>query len=68
MSAYFVKAAVLSDGAIFPNIVVITDIDEATCEVVVLELLGGVVLGLAGGGTVEDEITDTKHPTPILAV
>ena len=58
MSAYFVKAAVLSDGAIFPNIVVITDVDEATSQVVVLELLGGVVLGLAGGGTVDDDEAD----------
>ena len=58
MSAYFVQAAVLSDGAIFPNIVVITDVDEATSQVVVLELLGGVVLGLASGGTVNDDEAD----------
>ena len=57
MSAYFVKAAVLSDGTIFPDVVVITDVDETTCQVVVLELLGGVVLGLAGGGTVDDDET-----------
>ena len=58
MSAYLVKAAVLSDGAIFPDIVVITDVDETTCQVVVLELLGGVVLGLASGGTVNDDEAD----------
>ena len=58
MSAYFVKAAVLSDGAIFPDVVVITDVDETTCQVVVLELLGGVVLGLASGGTVNDDEAD----------
>ena len=58
MSAYFVQAAVLSDGAIFPNIVVITDVDETTSQVVVLELLGGIVLGLAGGGTVNDDEAD----------
>ena len=58
MSAYLVKAAVLSDGAIFPDVVVITDVDETTCQVVVLELLGGVVLGLAGGGTVDDDEAD----------
>ena len=58
MSAYFVKAAVLSDGAIFPDVVVITDVDETTCQVVVLELLGGVVLGLAGSVTVTDEEAD----------
>ena len=58
MSAYFVKAAVLSDGAIFSDIVVITDVDETTSQVVVLELLGGVVLGLAGGGAVDDDVAD----------
>ena len=58
MSAYFVKAAVLSDGTIFPDVVVITDVDETTCQVVVLELLGGVVLGLASGGTVNDDEAD----------
>ena len=58
MSAHLVKAAVLSDGTIFPDIVVITDVDETTSQVVVLELLGGVVLGLAGGGTVNDDEAD----------
>ena len=58
MSAYFVQAAVLSDGAIFPDVVVITDVDETTCQVVGRELLGGVVLGLAGGGTVNDDEAD----------
>ena len=58
MGAYLVKAAVLCDSAVFSNIVVITYVEEASCQVVVLELLRGVVLGLAGGGTVEDEITD----------
>ena len=58
MSAYFVQAAVLSDGTIFPDVVVITDIDETTSQVVVFELLGGVVLGLAGGGTVDYDEAD----------
>ena len=58
MGAYLVKAAVLSDSTIFPDIVVITDVDETTCQVVVLELLGGVVLGLASGGTVNDDEAD----------
>ena len=36
----------------------ITDVDEASLQVVVLELLGGVVLGLTRGGAVDDEVTD----------
>ena len=58
MGAYLVKAAVLGDRGILAALEVIAHVDEATGEMVVLELLGGVVLGLAGGGTVEDEITD----------
>ena len=56
--AHFIPAAVLGDGAILADVVVITDIDEASREVVVLELLGSVVLGLAGGGAVDDDIAD----------
>ena len=44
MSAYFVKAAMLGGGAILADVEVITDVDEATLQVIVLELLGGVVL------------------------
>ena len=58
MGAYLVKAAVLCDSAVFSNIVVITYVEEASCQVVVLELLRGVVLGFAGGGTVDDDVTD----------
>ena len=58
MSADFVKAAVLGGGAILADVEVITDIDEATLQVVVLELLGGVVLGLTRGGAVNNKITD----------
>ena len=58
MGAYLVQTAVLGDSAIFSYIEVITDVDEATSQVVVLELLGGVVLGLAGGGTVDDDEAD----------
>ena len=58
MGAYLVQAAVLGDSAIFSYIEVITDVDEATSQVVVLELLGGVVLGLASGGTVNDDEAD----------
>ena len=58
MSAYFVQAAVLGDGAILADVEVIADVDEASREVVVLELLGSVVLGLAGGGAVNDDVAD----------
>ena len=56
--AHFIQTAVLGDGAILAAVVVITDIDEASREVVVLELLGSVVLGLAGGGAVDDDVAD----------
>ena len=58
MSADFVKAAVLGDRAILADVEVITHVDEATLHVVVLELLGSVVLGLARGGAVDDDIAD----------
>ena len=58
MSADFVKAAVLGDRAILADVEVITDVDEASLQVVVLELLGGVVLGLTRGGAVDDEVAD----------
>ena len=58
VSADFVKAAVLGGGAILADVEVITDVDEATLQVVVLELLGGVVAGLTRGGAVDDEVTD----------
>ena len=48
----------LSDRAILADVEVITDVDEATLQVVVLELLGGVVLGLTRGGAVDNEVTD----------
>ena len=58
MGAYFVKAAVLSDSAILADVEVITDVDEAALQVVVLELLGGIVTVLTRGGAVDDEVTD----------
>ena len=36
----------------------VAHVDEAALHVVVLELLGSVVLGLAGGGAVDDDIAD----------
>ena len=58
MGADFVKAAVLSDRAILADVEVITHVDETALQVVVLELLGGVVLGLTRGGAVDDEVAD----------
>ena len=58
VSADLIKAAVLGDGAILADVVVITDVDEATLQVVVLELLGSVVTVLTRGGAVDDEVTD----------
>ena len=58
MGADFVKAAVLGDRAILADVEVITDVDEATLQVVVLELLWGVVTVLTSGGAVNDEIAD----------
>ena len=58
MRAYFVQLSVLSHRAIFSYIKVIAHVDEASRHVVALELLGGVVLGLAGGGTVNYYVAD----------
>ena len=58
MSADLIQAAVLGDGAILADVEVITHVDKASREVVVLELLGSVVLGLSGGGAVDDDIAD----------
>ena len=62
MGAYLVKAAMLSDSAVFSYIEVITDFEEASCQVVVLELLGGVVLGFAGGGIHSAHIGRARAP------
>ena len=58
MGADFVKAAVLGDRAILADVEVITDVDEASLQVVVLELLGSVVTVLTRGGAVNNEIAD----------
>ena len=58
MSAHLIQAAVLSDRAILTDIEVITYVDEATLQMVVLQLLGGVITVLTRGGAVDDEITD----------
>ena len=58
MCAHFVQLSVLSHRAIFSYIKVIAHVDEASRHVVALELLGSVVLGLAGGGTVDYDVAD----------
>ena len=58
MCADLVKAAMLGGGAILADIEVITYVDKATLQVVVLELLRGVVTVLTRGGAVDDEVTD----------
>ena len=58
MCAYFVQLSVLRHRAIFSYIKVIAHVDEASRHVVALELLGSVVLGLAGGGTVNYYVAD----------
>ena len=58
MCAYLVQFSVLRHRAIFSYIKVIAHVDEASGHVVALELLGSVVLGFAGGGTVDYYIAD----------
>ena len=58
MSADFIQATVLGGGAILADVEVITDVDEATLQVVVGQLLWGVVTVLTRGGAVNNEITD----------
>ena len=50
MSAHLIQAAVLSDRAILADIEVITYVDEATLQVVVLQLLWGIITVLTCGG------------------
>ena len=58
MGAYLVKAAVLSDSAILADVEVITDVDKTTLQVVVLQLLWGIVTVLTRGGAVDNEVAD----------
>ena len=58
VSADLIKAAVLSDRAILPDVIMITDVDETALQMVVLQLLGSVVTVLTRGGAVDDEVTD----------
>ena len=58
VSAHLIQSAVLSDRAILPDVVVITYVDKTTLQVVVLQLLWGVVTVLTRGGAVNNKITD----------
>ena len=58
VSAHLIQAAVLSDRAILADIEVITYVDEATLQMVVLQLLWGIITVLTRGGAVDDEVTD----------
>ena len=58
VGTHFVQFSVLCHRTIFSYIEVVAHVDEASRHVVALELLGSVVLGLAGGGTVDDDEAD----------
>ena len=49
VSPHLVEAAMPGDGAVATDVEVIAHVDEATCEMVAPELLGG--------GAVDDEVT-----------
>ena len=58
VGTHFVQFSVLCHRTIFSYIEVVAHVDEASRHVVALELLGSVVLGLAGGGTVNYYVAD----------
>ena len=58
MGADFIQAAVLGDRAILADVEVITDVDETTLQMVVLQLLWSIITVLTRGGAVDDEVTD----------
>ena len=58
VGTHFVQFSVLCHRTIFSYIEVVAHVDEASRHVVALELLGSVVLGLAGGGAVNDDVAD----------
>ena len=58
VGTHFVQFSVLCHRTIFSYIEVVAHVDEASRHVVALELLGSVVLGFAGGGTVDDDEAD----------
>ena len=58
MSAHLIQSAVLGDRAILADIEVITYVDKTTLQVVVLQLLWGIITVLTRGGAVNNKITD----------
>ena len=58
VSAHLIQAAVLCDGAILPDVIMITDVDEATLQVIVFQLLWSIVTVFTRGGAVDDEVAD----------
>ena len=68
MSAHFIQAAVLGDGAILADVEVIAHGAEAAGAVVALQLGDGVVAVAAGGGAVEDEEADAVRALHQLSV
>ena len=58
VGTYLIQFSVFRHRTIFSYIEVVAHVDEASRHVVALELLGSVVLGLAGGGTVNYYVAD----------
>ena len=58
MSAHLIQAAVLSDRAILADVIMITYVDEASLQMVVLQLLWSIITVLTRGGAVNNKITD----------
>ena len=63
VGSYLGETTVTGDSAVTADVEVIAHVDEPSCEMVATQLVGGVVLGLAGGGTVDD---DETHGKPLL--
>jgi len=56
MGAYLVQAAVFCYGAVTTDVIVVTHVDEASCEVVTFQLLGRVGTVLTCCRAMYDEI------------
>jgi len=56
MGAYLIQAAVACDGAVTTDVIVVTHVDETSCEVVTFQLLGGVGAVLTCCRAMYDEI------------
>ena len=62
VGTYLVQAAVLGDGTVTADVVVVSHVDEAPGKVVRTQLFGGVVLGLARCAAMDDEIVHGVSP------